>query len=39
MRSLFRGVKASGFGRERIRCAIEDMTEPRLLVIRDAPAC
>ncbi len=33
------GVKDSGFGREGIRCAIEDMTEPRLLVIRDAPAC
>ncbi len=29
------GVKASGIGREGIRWAIEDMTEPRLLVIRD----
>ena len=28
------GVKESGFGREGIRYAIEDMTEPRLLVIR-----
>lgn len=33
------GVKDSGFGREGIRCAIDDMTESRLLVIRDAPAC
>jgi acyl-CoA reductase-like NAD-dependent aldehyde dehydrogenase len=31
------GVKDSGFGREGIRCAMEDMTELRLLVIRDAP--
>ncbi|HEX5959938.1 MAG TPA: aldehyde dehydrogenase family protein [Rhodanobacteraceae bacterium] len=31
------GVKRSGFGREGIRYAIEDMTERRLLVIRDAP--
>lgn len=30
------GVKDSGLGREGIRYAIEDMTEPRLLVIRDA---
>jgi len=30
------GVKLSGFGREGIRYAIEDMTERRLLVIRDA---
>jgi acyl-CoA reductase-like NAD-dependent aldehyde dehydrogenase len=30
------GVKSSGFGREGIRYAIEDMTERRLLVIRDA---
>lgn len=30
------GVKDSGFGREGIRCAIEDMTELRLMVIRDA---
>lgn len=29
------GVKNSGLGREGIRYAIEDMTEPRLLVIRD----
>jgi acyl-CoA reductase-like NAD-dependent aldehyde dehydrogenase len=28
------GVKQSGFGREGVRWAIEDMTEPRLLVIR-----
>ncbi|HET6434368.1 MAG TPA: aldehyde dehydrogenase family protein [Xanthomonadaceae bacterium] len=28
------GVKRSGFGREGVRWAIEDMTEPRLLVIR-----
>ncbi|NER81486.1 MAG: aldehyde dehydrogenase family protein, partial [Leptolyngbya sp. SIO1D8] len=31
------GVKDSGLGREGIRWAIEDMTETRLLVIRDAP--
>ncbi len=31
------GVKDSGLGREGIRYAIEDMTEPRLLVIRDQP--
>ena len=30
------GVKLSGFGREGIRYAIEDMTERRLLVIRDS---
>ena len=30
------GVKLSGFGREGIRYAIEDMTELRLMVIRDA---
>jgi len=30
------GVKDSGFGREGIRYAIEDMTEPRLLVIRNS---
>jgi len=30
------GVKASGLGREGIRYAIEDMTEIRLLVVRDA---
>jgi acyl-CoA reductase-like NAD-dependent aldehyde dehydrogenase len=29
------GVKASGLGREGVRYAIEDMTETRLLVIRD----
>ncbi len=28
------GVKDSGFGREGLRFAIEDMTEIRLLVIR-----
>jgi acyl-CoA reductase-like NAD-dependent aldehyde dehydrogenase len=30
------GVKDSGLGREGVRYAIEDMTEPRLLVIRTA---
>ncbi|MFL6593773.1 MAG: aldehyde dehydrogenase family protein [Luteimonas sp.] len=30
------GVKASGLGREGVRSAIADMTEPRLLVIRDS---
>ncbi len=30
------GVKESGFGREGIRYTIEEMTEPRLLVIRTA---
>ncbi|MFC3552447.1 aldehyde dehydrogenase family protein [Lysobacter cavernae] len=29
------GTKQSGLGREGVRYAIEDMTEPRLLVIRD----
>ena len=29
------GVKQSGLGREGVRSAIEDMTEPRLLVLRD----
>jgi acyl-CoA reductase-like NAD-dependent aldehyde dehydrogenase len=29
------GVKFSGFGREGIRYAIEDMTEIRLMVMRD----
>ena len=29
------GVKDSGLGREGIRSAIEHMTEPRLLVVRD----
>jgi acyl-CoA reductase-like NAD-dependent aldehyde dehydrogenase len=28
------GVKESGFGREGVRYAIEDMTEPRILVVR-----
>lgn len=32
------GVKDSGFGREGIRCAIEDMTEPRLLITGTLPA-
>ena len=32
------GVKHSGLGREGVRSAIEDMTEPRLLVVRDATA-
>ena len=31
------GVKDSGFGREGIRCAIEDMTELRLLVLAMPP--
>lgn len=30
------GVKASGFGREGLRFAMEEMTELRLLVVRDA---
>ena len=30
------GIKGSGSGREGIRSAIQDMTEPRLLVLRDA---
>ena len=29
------GVKDSGLGREGVRYAIQDMTEPRLLVVRD----
>ena len=29
------GVKQSGLGREGVRSAIEDMTEPRLMVLRD----
>lgn len=29
------GIKRSGLGREGVRSAIEDMTEPRLLVVRD----
>ena len=32
------GVKDSGLGREGVRYAIEDMTEMRLLVIRDVDA-
>jgi acyl-CoA reductase-like NAD-dependent aldehyde dehydrogenase len=32
------GVKDSGFGREGIRYAIEDMSELRLLVIREKSA-
>jgi glyceraldehyde-3-phosphate dehydrogenase (NADP+) len=28
------GVKASGFGREGLRSAIEEFTEPRLLVLK-----
>lgn len=32
------GVKESGHGREGLRCAIADMTEPRLLVTRALPA-
>jgi NAD-dependent aldehyde dehydrogenases len=28
------GVKRSGFGREGVRYAIEEMTEPRILVLR-----
>ena len=31
------GVKDSGFGREGIRYSMEDMTEPRLMVIRTPP--
>ena len=31
------GVKDSGLGREGVRYAMEDMTEPRLLVIRTPP--
>ena len=31
------GVKSSCFGREGVRYAIEDMTEPRLMVLRDRP--
>lgn len=30
------GVKDSGLGREGVRYAMEDMTEPRLLIIKDA---
>ena len=31
------GVKDSGLGREGVRYAMEDMTEPRLLVVRTPP--
>ncbi len=31
------GVKDSGLGREGVRFAMQELTEPRLLVIRDAP--
>jgi acyl-CoA reductase-like NAD-dependent aldehyde dehydrogenase len=31
------GVKDSGLGREGIRYAIEDMTEVRLLIVRELP--
>ena len=31
------GVKDSGLGREGVRFAMEDMTEIRLMVIRDRP--
>jgi aldehyde dehydrogenase (NAD+) len=30
------GVKLSGIGREGVRCAIEDMTELRLMVMRES---
>jgi acyl-CoA reductase-like NAD-dependent aldehyde dehydrogenase len=29
------GVKASGFGREGVRDALQSMTEPRLMLMRD----
>jgi len=32
------GVKDSGLGREGVRFAIEDMTELRLMVVRDPKA-
>lgn len=32
------GVKASGMGREGLRAAIEEMTEPRVLLLREPPA-
>ncbi len=32
------GVKASGFGREGVRYVMEEMTELKLLVIRDLEA-
>lgn len=31
------GVKASGFGREGLRYAMEEMTEPRALIVRRSP--
>jgi acyl-CoA reductase-like NAD-dependent aldehyde dehydrogenase len=31
------GVKNSGLGREGVRWAMEDMSEPRLLVLRTPP--
>jgi acyl-CoA reductase-like NAD-dependent aldehyde dehydrogenase len=31
------GVKASGLGREGVRWAMEEMTEPRLMVLRTPP--
>lgn len=31
------GVKASGFGREGVRYAMEDMSEPRVMVVRTTP--
>jgi acyl-CoA reductase-like NAD-dependent aldehyde dehydrogenase len=32
------GVKASGLGREGVRYAMQEMTEPRLLVTRTPPS-
>jgi acyl-CoA reductase-like NAD-dependent aldehyde dehydrogenase len=32
------GVKNSGLGREGVRWAMEDMSEPRLLVLRTPPS-
>ncbi len=32
------GVKGSGLGREGVKYAMEDMTEPRLLVLRHKPS-
>ncbi len=34
---LYGGIKDSGLGREGIRFAMEDMTEIRLMVIRNIP--
>ncbi len=31
------GVRDSGFGREGVRFAMEEMTEPKLLILRDVP--